>query len=43
MAERVVDVFEAIEVEAEHRQEVAMALGAGHSTFEVLIELYAVR
>ena len=43
VAERVVDVLEAIEVEAEYRHEVAVALGAGHSTFEVLIELYAVR
>ncbi len=42
VAERVVDVLEAIEVEAEHRHEVAVALGAGHRTFQILVELHAV-
>ena len=39
MAERVVDVLEAVEVETEYGHEIAVALGAGHGAVEMLVEL----
>ena len=39
VAERVVDVLEAVEVEPEHRHQLAVALGAGHGAVEMLVEL----
>jgi hypothetical protein len=43
VTKRVVDVLEAVEVEAEHRHQVAVALAAGDRAVEMLVELQAVR
>jgi hypothetical protein len=43
VTKRVVDVLKAVEVEAEHRHQVAVALAAGDRAVEMLVELQAVR
>jgi hypothetical protein len=40
--ERVIDVLEAVEIEAEHRHQVAVPLGARHRAVEMLVKLKAV-
>jgi hypothetical protein len=42
VAERVIDVLEAVEIEAEHRHQVAVPLGARHRAVEMLVKLKAV-
>ena len=42
MAERIVHVLEAVEIEPEHGHQVAVALGAGDGAVEMLAELQTI-